>query len=80
MANDQNHKCALCEKDELEVGTLGVDHRYIEGYERLKSEEKMKYIRQLLCRNCNTAIGLLKEDMNILDKAKIYLERWSNKL
>jgi hypothetical protein len=32
--------------------------------------------RGLLCSNCNTAIGLLNEDVKVLDNAIAYLTRW----
>jgi hypothetical protein len=28
MLSDQNHKCKICKKDEVEVGTLCVDHNH----------------------------------------------------
>lgn len=68
MLAEQNCKCAVCNKNELEVGTLCVDHDHENGK-----------IRNLVCTPCNTALGLLKEDVEILDRAKLYLVKWKNK-
>lgn len=34
--------------------------------------------RGLLCGNCNTAIGMLKDDTQIMTNAIAYIERWRN--
>lgn len=36
------------------------------------------FVRGLLCNNCNSAIGLLKEDMNIINNAIKYLRYWND--
>ena len=68
MLKAQNHKCAICEKDETEVhrNRLFVDHCHNTGE-----------IRGLLCNNCNTAIGHLKDSVEITLKAATYLTRIS---
>jgi len=65
----QNGVCAICEKPETEkrggkVKTLAVDHNHSTGE-----------IRGLLCVACNTGIGKLKDDRNILLSAIRYLDR-----
>ena len=63
MLAAQNGVCAICE-DTCSTGyKLAVDHNHITGK-----------IRALLCKNCNTAIGLLKENTNTMNKAINYLE------
>lgn len=58
MSDLQNGKCAICgEKKELHV-----DHDHETGM-----------IRGLLCGNCNRAIGIMKDDKNLLIKAIEYL-------
>lgn len=61
MYIDQNHRCAICGK-KSENKKLAVDHNHSTGA-----------IRALLCSNCNTMIGLAKEDPYILQSAMNYL-------
>ena len=62
MLNSQNKVCAIC-KEKCNTGNnLAVDHNHKTGR-----------IRGLLCKNCNTSIGLLKENVEILENAIIYL-------
>jgi hypothetical protein len=60
----QNHKCAICKTDEVDVmkQTLYVDHCH-----------KTNKVRGLLCHPCNVSLGLLKENIEVLDNAKTYL-------
>lgn len=64
----QNGVCAICEKPETAtrkgvVKALAVDHCHETGK-----------IRGLLCSDCNTGIGKLKEDRKILISAIRYLK------
>lgn len=63
MYNEQNGCCAICEKHQslLSKG-LSVDHDHETGK-----------IRKLLCGNCNTAIGLLDENILMFNKCIDYL-------
>jgi len=56
-----NDECEICKKKN---GTLNVDHCHTTGK-----------IRGLLCGSCNRAIGLLKEDVSILQSAVNYLNK-----
>ena len=38
-------------------------------------DHKTGKVRGLLCHGCNTAIGLMKDDVNILTKAIEYLKK-----
>jgi hypothetical protein len=67
MLLEQNGVCCICKKPETSVVNgkikpLAVDHCH--------DSEK---IRGLLCARCNQAIGLLNEDVNILNSAIEYL-------
>ena len=69
ILNQQNNKCAICLREEtfkLKGNTikLAVDHCHDTGK-----------IRGLLCLFCNRGIGLLKEDVSILNNAIKYLEK-----
>jgi hypothetical protein len=48
----QNNKCKICE---CEMNSPQIDHNHSTGN-----------VRGLLCRNCNTSLGLLKENKNTL--------------
>lgn len=59
----QNGCCAICNKHSDEFGkNHAVDH-----------DHKTGKIRGLLCLHCNTALGHLREDLNIISKAYEYL-------
>ncbi len=63
MSSAQNGVCAICENYCATGYKLAVDHNHKTGK-----------IRALLCKNCNTAIGLLKENTDTMTKAIKYLE------
>ena len=57
----QNNKCAICKEDKDECD-LHVDHCH-----------KTNLTRGLICKTCNTLIGMAKDNIDILENAKIYL-------
>lgn len=61
MLIDQNYQCFLCKRP-IKDYDAKIDHNH----------KNMK-IRKLLCHNCNTALGLLKEDVGILQDCIKYL-------
>lgn len=56
----QDHKCAICLRPLLRL--INVDHNH-----------KTKIVRGLLCSNCNTLLGLAREEMVTLQRAISYL-------
>jgi hypothetical protein len=61
MLKLQSGKCKLCF---IDIKTKSyVDHNHKTGK-----------IRGLLCNGCNAGIGMLKEDINVLNRAIEYLE------
>ena len=67
MHDNQNGKCAICNEPETQmrsgkVRALAVDH-----------DHKTGAIRGLLCSDCNTGIGKLKDNPKILQSAIQYL-------
>lgn len=58
----QNKRCAICQ---IDPKTLVVDHIH----------DETRRIRGLLCRNCNSALGLFKESPEILCSALEYIRR-----
>jgi hypothetical protein len=66
---EQDGKCYICSstgfKIEPNSGTdLAIDHCHETGK-----------VRGLLCHNCNRALGLLKDNLNYLNRAKEYLTK-----
>jgi len=61
---EQDNKCAICKKPEHEerYRRLAVDHCH-----------NTNKIRGLLCQRCNRAIGLLKDNVDNLKSAIVYL-------
>jgi hypothetical protein len=67
MLEDQNHRCAICQEPEKQSRRLAVDHDHSTGK-----------VRSLLCQSCNTAIGKLKDDPELIRRAAEYVERHSS--
>jgi len=63
MVEDQQNKCKICEKDMNGVREPAIDHCHITGS-----------VRDLLCANCNAALGLLQDDPEIIQNAARYVE------
>jgi len=61
LLSKQNGKCAIC-GGHTNGDALAVDHNH-----------KTNEVRGLLCHRCNTAIGLFKDDVSLLQKAIEYL-------
>lgn len=66
----QEYKCAICLREETSLNSnrtkilpLAVDH-----------DHSTKKVRGLLCSKCNQALGLLKEDIEIVKRLIKYLE------
>jgi|WetSurSiteA1Bulk_404760.scaffolds.fasta_scaffold00089_5 hypothetical protein len=74
MFDSQNGRCAVCGRPQSECSrAFAVDHIHIDGYEKFSIQEKRKYVRGLLCVSCNTALGKLQDDPEILQNAIDYL-------
>jgi len=64
MVNKQGGKCAICENS---CENLTVDHDHATGQ-----------VRDLLCGNCNSGLGMFKDDKKRLASAMLYLEKHGN--
>ncbi len=69
LLKKQKSVCAICGKVDNRImkGTvvkLNVDHCHKTGK-----------VRGLLCNRCNSGLGLLKDDINLLNKAILYLKQ-----
>ncbi len=61
----QNNNCAICQTPQSKLKTkLCIDHCHETGK-----------VRGLLCHTCNRALGLLKDNTNILKEAIKYLDK-----
>lgn len=69
MKEKQNYRCYLCGSEGFKIGKnnhteqLAVDH-----------DHKTGKVRKLLCHNCNRALGLFKDNPELMRKAAIYVE------
>ena len=69
MFEEQGGKCAICETHQSNFNrSLAIDHCHANGK-----------VRMLLCTNCNSLLGMAKDDPNILEKAKAYLTLFGDK-
>lgn len=60
----QKGKCKICGRHQLTLkARLAVDHNHETGK-----------VRSLLCTNCNSAIGLVSEDITVLKKMIKYIK------
>lgn len=67
MLEDQAYKCYICGVGQDEVTKkLSVDHHHDTGK-----------VRKLLCVSCNTALGHVKENIDIMKKMIDYVEEHS---
>jgi hypothetical protein len=66
MFKRQSGACAVCKKQNLNGKRLAVDH-----------DHKTGIVRALLCDVCNTTLGKIGEDFQILNAMYDYLEIWN---
>lgn len=66
----QDGKCKICNKPESTLGRNGKMRPLAVDHDHLNDK-----IRGLLCARCNTGIGLLYEDISILESAIKYIEQ-----
>lgn len=65
MLKEQNGNCSICGRNKKEFKVmLGVDHNHDTGE-----------VRGLLCHKCNTAIGGLEDNIDLLLSAVSYLRQ-----
>jgi hypothetical protein len=65
LATKQSNKCAICGHVPSGAG--------IDKYLRVDHDHTTKKIRGLLCLKCNSGLGFFKDDIDLLNKAKLYL-------
>jgi hypothetical protein len=62
MYESQDRRCAVCKKQFGSKSEANIDHCHA-----------TRWVRGLLCNKCNTAIGLLGDDLEIIKSASAYL-------
>ena len=63
---EQDYKCAICKTEDPGATNWHADH-----------DHKTKQKRGILCHKCNTGIGLLQDDVDILCSAIEYLNNYT---
>ena len=66
MLKEQDYKCAICNTDDPGATNWHADHNHKTGQKR-----------GILCHKCNTGLGLLKDDVEILCAAIEYLHHYT---
>lgn len=73
MIVNQNNCCAICNQPETrkesvqdKICRLVIDHCH-----------KTNQVRALLCHSCNIVLGKFKDDITLLEKAALYLQKHS---
>lgn len=64
MLKKQNGGCAICSRI-LDIPYIDHDH-------------ETDQLRGMLCRNCNSGIGLLQDNISVLESALAYLKKWKS--
>lgn len=68
IVEDQQSRCLICGVQFSDENRIYVDH-----------DHKTGIVRGMLCRNCNTLLGMAKDDINILKNAIEYLNNANKK-
>lgn len=66
MRTDQEYRCYICSRHEDEVGILYLDHCHSSGK-----------VRKMLCKDCNFALGNIRDNPAIARAMANYLEEHS---
>ena len=74
LLDQQNNRCAICREEDKSGRALAVDH----DHSCCPGKKSCgRCVRQLLCLRCNSILGYIKDNIEILEAAKKYLERHS---
>lgn len=73
LYDEQNGKCAICKKEEESIVRIGVNHD--KRSLAVDHSHKNGKVRALLCASCNRGIAFMKEDVDILLSAIVYLKK-----
>jgi len=73
---DENYLCPICQRSLKEISSKG--QKKLQSWV-LDHCHKTETFRGWLCGNCNTGLGGLKDSLERVSKAKIYLENHTGK-
>lgn len=73
MSIDQNHLCLICKQPETSQNNRRKDGTYNLAVDHCHQTGK---VRGLLCGNCNTGLGFLKDSTELLQSAIQYLKNY----
>ena len=77
MLENQEYRCAICNKHQDDVGTLNIDHDHsCCPTDRQNVFTCGECIRDLLCTDCNQGLGRFKDDIKLLKRAIGYLQEY----
>lgn len=68
MLEKQDRKCAICES------TSGGNSQYGEKKLAVDHDHDTGKVRGLLCENCNRSLGMMRDSVELLGKAIVYLK------
>ena len=71
MKEEQHHKCMICKSEGFTIGSNGHTEKLVVDHDHDTGK-----VRDLLCHNCNRALGLLQDNVNLIKSAANYLEFW----
>lgn len=78
MLKDQTNECAACHRPKEDGETFFVDHDH--SCCPTNNDVCGKCVRGLVCRNCNTALGFVKDSKEHLQQLIDYLERYEKRI
>ena len=65
MLRLQDYRCAICGRKFTKDNVACVDH-----------DHKTGQVRALLCKQCNTGIGMLQDNPSIIHEAEMYIRKY----
>ena len=68
---EQGYKCKICGEEGFCIGNKNHTEKLVADHDHESGQ-----VRDLLCHNCNRALGLLQDSVIIADSALEYLKRW----
>lgn len=77
LLDDQGHVCRICGKPETATHQSGALRRLSVDHDHKCCPGKAscgKCVRGLLCARCNSAIGLVDEDLTVIGRMAAYLK------
>ncbi len=70
----QGGVCAICKKEETKISKYGTRHKLSYDHDHITGK-----FRGLLCSRCNIFLGYARDDIELLQNAKEYLDEWKSR-